>query len=282
MIPLFIENGVAYVWNSDDWYTLRSKYRIAGSLIGSIPSFPRQNDFQGLPMALASAEAALLVDKGVCELFELPDITQKPSEEKKQEIKSLQQKVLTEQTEALKKRKIEQLSQKIDLIMAGKRKKLLSKGITDVELDKQALLQDEINKLQGLAPAHVLVHLPTEHHMPTERKNVETDVLRPSVTDKDGTIRYAIYKDLWEKGHFITSGSKFGSDYLVYPGDPVRFHAMYMVRCVCDQTKFFRPTQLVAFGRLSVAVNKLAVLAFFNSYGKVEYQTLQWHVGVNG
>jgi len=30
----------------------------------------------------------------------------------------------------MKKRKIEQMSQKIDIIIAGKRKKLLSKGIT--------------------------------------------------------------------------------------------------------------------------------------------------------
>lgn len=38
--------------------------------------------------------------------------------------------VLSEQTEALRKRKIDQLSQKIDIIIAGKRQKLLSKGVT--------------------------------------------------------------------------------------------------------------------------------------------------------
>lgn len=38
--------------------------------------------------------------------------------------------VIEEQSEALKKRKIEQLSQKLDIIVAGKKKKLLSKGIT--------------------------------------------------------------------------------------------------------------------------------------------------------
>lgn len=41
--------------------------------------------------------------------------------------------VLSEQTEALRKRKIEQLSQKIDIIIAGKRQKLLSKGITGIK-----------------------------------------------------------------------------------------------------------------------------------------------------
>lgn len=65
-------------------------------------------------------------------------------------------------------------------------------------------------------------------------------------------------------------------------GDPARFHAIYMVRCICDQAKPFRPVSLVGFGRLSVSVNKLAVLAFCNSYGKIDYQTLQWHDSVNG
>lgn len=56
---------------------------------------------------------------------------------------------------------------------------------------------------------------------------------------------------------------------------------MYMLRCVNYDTPF-RPANLVAFGRLSVAVNKLAVLAFNNSGGKIEYQTLQWHDSVHG
>nr|XP_021181616.2 tRNA-splicing endonuclease subunit Sen34 [Helicoverpa armigera] len=280
MISLYVDNGIAYVWNSEDWFILRANHRICGSLIGSIPSFPRQNDFLGLPMALTSEEAALLVEKGVCELFELPNLTTKPTEEEKQRIKDLEQNVLAEQTEALKKRKIEQLSQKIDIIIAGKRQKLLSKGVTDIQLDKQTLLQEEISKLPKLAPAHVLTHLPTEHYIATEKKIVNIDVLHPSVVEGKGAIKYKIFKNLWEKHYHITNGSKFGCDYLLYPGDPVRFHATYMVRCIYDHTATISPAQLVAFGRLSVAVNKLAVLAFYNCHGKLEYQTLQWHDNV--
>ncbi|KAL0871959.1 hypothetical protein ABMA27_004402 [Loxostege sticticalis] len=277
MITLYVKNGVAYVWNSEDWYLLRSKHRICGSLIGSIASFPRQNDFLGLPMALMSEEAALLVEKNICELVELPDLCDKPSEEEKAGIAECEQKVLEEQLEALRKRKIEQLSQKIDIIVAGKKQKLLSKGITDVQLDKQSLLQEEIDKLPKLAPAHILVHLPTEHFKSTEKRNIFIDELKPSVVNSEGALRYSIFCDLWSKGHYITSGSKFGCDYLVYPGDPVRFHATYMVRCINDHETPFRPASLVAFGRLSVAVNKLAVFAFCTSNGKIDYQTLQWH-----
>lgn len=31
-------------------------------------------------------------------------------------------------------------------------------------------------------------------------------------------LRYKTYKDLWERGYYVTSGGKFGGDFLVYPG----------------------------------------------------------------
>ncbi|XP_063623800.1 tRNA-splicing endonuclease subunit Sen34 [Cydia splendana] len=283
MISLFVEKGVAYVWNAEDWFTLRTQHRICGALVGTLPSYPRQNDFLGLPVALMCEEAALLVNKGICELYELPKITCKPNKSDKQDAKSMEEKVVAEQTEALRKRRIEQLSQKIDIIVAGKRQKLITKKIpiTEENLNKQALLQEEIDKLPPLLPAHVLVHLPTQHHMDTEKSKVGLDVLSPGIVEGGGALHFTVFNDLWEKGNFITSGSKFGADFLVYPGDPVKFHAIYMVRCVRDDKTSFRPINLITFGRLSVAVNKIALLAFCNIYGQVQYQTLQWHDNTN-
>lgn len=141
MIPLYVNKGVAYVWNADgmsldyrentfpiffllnwnannfflDWHTLRTTHRICGALIGSLPPFPRQNDFQGsifiinlsknsrldlfnnnnfvtgLPMALMSVEAAFLVEKGICELIELPNINDELSPAQKQQIKKMEE-----------------------------------------------------------------------------------------------------------------------------------------------------------------------------------------------
>ncbi|KPJ07148.1 tRNA-splicing endonuclease subunit Sen34 [Papilio machaon] len=281
MIPLYVKNGVAYVWNAEDWLTLRTKTRMSGALIGTVPSFPRQNDFQGLPLALTSVESALLVEIGICELHIAKNLNDSPGEEEKRNIEISEQKILEEQNEAFRKKKTEQLSQKIDIILAGKKQKLLQKGLSDVHLDKETLLQEEINKFPSLTVSQALVHLPTEHSRELVTETVSIDCLQPSVMDREGSIRYNIFKDLWLKGHYITSGSKFGCDYLLYPGDPVRFHATYMVRCVYDTLAPFRPTNLVAFGRLSVAVNKLAILAFCNSFGKIEYQTLQWHDNIN-
>lgn len=41
--------------------------------------------------------------------------------------------------------------------------KIISFVFTDVHLDKETLLQEEINKFPSLTASQALVHLPTEH-----------------------------------------------------------------------------------------------------------------------
>lgn len=41
-----------------------------------------------------------------------------------------------------------------------------------------------------------------------------------------------VYRDLYKRGFYLTSGTKFGGDLLVYSGEPVRYHAQYVIRIV--------------------------------------------------
>lgn len=43
-------------------------------------------------MALMSEEAALLIEKGICTLYEIPNLTHNPSTNEKEAIKSMEQK----------------------------------------------------------------------------------------------------------------------------------------------------------------------------------------------
>jgi tRNA splicing endonuclease len=43
---------------------------------------------------------------------------------------------------------------------------------------------------------------------------------------------YLVFKDLHSRGFRITGGSKFGADYLLYPGDCTLYHAQFCVRLV--------------------------------------------------
>ena len=39
--------------------------------------------------------------------------------------------------------------------------------------------------------------------------------------------RCAVFEDLHEQGYFLSTGLRFGGDFVVYPGDPLRYHSHY-------------------------------------------------------
>lgn len=51
----------------------------------------------------------------------------------------------------------------------------------------------------------------------SDKIKVSVDALN-SDASKDDQSQFSIFNYLWEQGHHITSGSKFGCDYLLYPG----------------------------------------------------------------
>ncbi|KAI7862644.1 tRNA intron endonuclease [Spinellus fusiger] len=73
-------------------------------------------------------------------------------------------------------------------------------------------------------------------------------------------LRCAVYNYLWHKGLYITRGSKFGGDFLAYPGDPMRFHSHYIVEAIHRETPL-TPIDIIYKGRLSTNVKKTYVLA---------------------
>jgi tRNA splicing endonuclease len=50
----------------------------------------------------------------------------------------------------------------------------------------------------------------------------------------------------------LTSGAKFGGDFLAYPGDPALYHAQYTVRCV-NHASPQHPLALAAATRMAHA-----------------------------
>ncbi|OUM63342.1 hypothetical protein PIROE2DRAFT_10126 [Piromyces sp. E2] len=62
-IPVQIVNGNAFIWDPEDVITLRTKYRIVGSLVGLLPKSPLQNIFSSLPLHLLPEEVSLLLEK---------------------------------------------------------------------------------------------------------------------------------------------------------------------------------------------------------------------------
>jgi len=84
-----------------------------------------------------------------------------------------------------------------------------------------------------------------------------------------------VFASFWQQGFTLTRGGKFGGDYLVYPGDPSRFHSFYIVVCLKRDEALFA-LDLIRLGRLASHVKKAVVLCTVDSDHRVHRITLQW------
>lgn len=84
--------------------------------------------------------------------------------------------------------------------------------------------------------------------------------------------RFLVFKDLYLKGFRITAGSKFGADYLLYPGDPTQFHAQFCVRVLSHKTPIVA-VNLAAACRGSFQARKHLLLASVDGDDTVVYTT---------
>lgn len=73
-------------------------------------------------------------------------------------------------------------------------------------------------------------------------------------------IRYYAYRQLWRSGFYLTHGTKFACDFLVYESDPAVCHAKYMLFCRETEAEI-TALEILLKGRLSVQVGKEPVFA---------------------
>lgn len=180
----------------------------------------------------------------------------------------------------------------MDKIIQGKRNKLLKSGrteegwihifisiiilasiyynlnIPEINITPEDILEEERKKIPDVTDATALVQIPTQHPFPSASYSI---VELPPNTSSE----YKIYRDLWNKGYFITEGHTFGGDFLLYPGDPVYFHASHIVH-ILDSP--FVPSKTVSCNcRLSVNVNKTCLYAYLNpENNSIVYQSVKW------
>lgn len=199
------------------------------------------------------------------------------------------------QVELLKDLRKKEIKNNIKQIVQGKKRKRItdaSESLPEEELERQ-ILKEECDKVQDPKPSALSVQVFTSRFLscfssvlrasfrtlfpgdPWVKRDdyVEAEWKYPETAEE--RLRYLIYKDLWEQGFFLTSGKKFGADYLVYPGDPVKFHSFFIVVCV-DKKRSFRPIEIITRGRLGQSVRKTFVLAYLSDGDKVSYQSVQW------
>ncbi|XP_058986354.1 tRNA-splicing endonuclease subunit Sen34-like [Musca domestica] len=277
-ISLTLLNGTGYVFEVEDYMKLRRDHHIVGSLVGTCASRGWSGSECTMPVELTPWETCLLVEQGLAVL-----VSKKTSllrEENEQERKHYQEQLeqrISQQEEALKDEKLKQSEGNIEKILAGKRKKLLKQGVPekDIKLDPQEIL-NEIRQSIKFERKNALLDIPCAHPEPH-------DACIVTFPDSDTSLKYLVFRDLWSRGKYVTCGDAFGADFLIYPGDPLQYHASHVV--VLLENGSMKALELVANVRLSVMVNKLCVVAYFDNEGdkdgggkdrKIAYQTITW------
>ena len=133
-VTLFSQFGKVFVWSPEDAKRIRVKYRIVGSLIGSLPRKPKQNHCFSLPLLLSKAETTLLIDKGLATIFDLPENLPAPSNKEIVTFNELRRDSAVKQIELFEREREEKQMELAEIIEEGrKRKRKLretDKGIT--------------------------------------------------------------------------------------------------------------------------------------------------------
>ena len=88
--------------------------------------------------------------------------------------------------------------------------------------------------------------------------------------------KYAVYRDLREKGYVVTPGIKYGCDFAVYQYGPGIDHAPYIVQVRTEDDEI-PASEIVKAGRLATTVRKTFIIAVPNlREGSVRYLGFKW------
>uniref|UniRef100_A0A1B0CSR0 tRNA-splicing endonuclease subunit Sen34 n=1 Tax=Lutzomyia longipalpis TaxID=7200 RepID=A0A1B0CSR0_LUTLO len=268
-IHLNLIQNRGFIFNADDYMKIRTKHRIIGNLIGCPVNNPRNTSIGGLPGIFSPIEVRFLIERGFVNLQKAPG---KPSEGTINQYREFSEKQLQEQREILRRKKISELEGNLEKIVAGKRRKALKSGsgAANTPLDPQSILQEEIGRIPKLQRENLLIQIPTEY--PFARENsFQRDSPRLSERDE---LKYRVFCNLWDRGNFITSGSTFGGDFLIYPSDPLLVHASHVVHVL--ERSDIDSKNFIACNRLCIGVKKSCILAFEGASGEIVYLTSHW------
>ena len=238
---------------------LRKTHNILGVLIGSLPQSPSQNVFLGLPVELQSEEARFLVDKGLA--FVIIDLDRHNADfaarnsDTVQDVKARLQRERLEIAKTIRDRR----QKRANKASKGKGKQSMVYGPDEIAIRAEIR---EVNRtatdLSGTVQNHPAtaevqswsVTPSSSTHMLSSRSSGPS-----STIPKVDASSYALFKHLHGRGYFITPGLRFGCQFSVYPGDPLRFHSHFLA-ISADWYEEIDLLHLVGGGRLGTGVKK--------------------------
>lgn len=252
--------GRYLIFDSDAAALLRRQVNTNGVLVGTAPQQPTQNMFLGLPIELRPEEVEALVRKGVAYVVDGAsahrDTLQAYRDPAKRQayIESLRKQKEIAQA-ALAERSAQRSLDVADKIKRGKKQKRVANnaGLVPADLPEDQKTQEEQvgDAMAQSQVKRIAVTLTASTTLLPNRVHVEHR--RADALSEDEAA--PLCRHLLNNGFHMTPGLRFGAQYSVYPGDPLRFHAHFMA----SQYDWHEPIpilDIVAGGRLATAVKK--------------------------
>ncbi|KAL8947843.1 MAG: hypothetical protein Q9222_005914 [Ikaeria aurantiellina] len=250
---------ILYDINVVTW--LRRTHNILGVLIGSLPQAPQQNVFLGLPLELQPEEARLLVEKGIAFVVNDFDIHQKalkllPAQLEDYKV-SLRKDGLAaaKAVERQKQARTQEVLYKLNIRQSAAGSHNSKNAKDDVEEHGDNLFDDAASTRSLQSSSSKLVpytYTPTTSYPPLLSSSEQQDSLPLPEVDHPS---YALFKHLHSLGYFISPGLRFGCQFTVYPGDPLRFHSHFLAMSA-EWDDEIDLLHLVGGGRLGTGVKK--------------------------
>jgi tRNA-splicing endonuclease subunit Sen34 len=259
--------GRYLVFDHEDASILRREANTNGSLVGTLPQQPTQNMFLGLPIELRPEEAEALVHKNLARVVD--DVAAHQAALRSPSDRTAYIQSLRRDKAAAHKVLAERAAQKAAVAAgkAGGRKKSKSKA-EPAPAPAPAPPSDGDDTLFASAPPAVSsASSPRVADSPMDNFGVTPTSSRdliPADVDREfevsDTPEGPLARYLQDGGYHTTPGLRFGSEYSVYPGDPLRFHAHFMANQY-DWDEEIPILDIIEGGRLATAVKKAFVIA---------------------
>lgn len=287
-VPVVLANGVPYLWETRDVEFVRTKHNLCGLLSGTLPLIPQQNVFLGLPLRLLPEEVVLLLRRRAAILIKDEWAYEAPSEPERAQYLAQEAQQILDQKERQRQQQ-EEHRQRIEAAItqeSGDARALERRRARQAAKEAKGAAEQETTEE---SQEDALAKMPYVHHTP----NTSADMpgYHPATADMHqahtsafltlqaaqaagvwsypSTVqeraRCATFEALHSKGYFLSTGLRFGGDFVVYPGDPLRYHSHYTATILMTPEQPMAAYHIVASGRLGTAVKKSHLLCQANT-----------------
>ncbi|KAG9273330.1 tRNA-splicing endonuclease subunit Sen34 [Astyanax mexicanus] len=273
-VNISLVGGTPLLWRAGDIRRVREEDGVVGALVGSLARQPRQNVRLGRPLEILQEEASLLLERGRAAVQHTHN-----QEDEESHVKAV---------EAYQSRLEHSYEEQCVLALEDKKavlQRVMNAKQNDHTCDEgtEQAMRERLSSLQKgftLPRSAMAVQLCTARagfgHCPEEAAFLAADW--PMPRDERSETRFRVYRDLRGRGFYLTAAGKFGGDYLVYPGDPLRFHAHFIALCL-SMVEQLPLCDVLAVARLGSNVKKTVLLCSprdSGAEGEVVYSSLQW------